>query len=476
MAVHMRTFFDLFSGIGGIRLGLERLGWTSLGYCELDRWALRTYRANFPCGGEFFWRNATTMPVEKVPDFDILCAGFPCQPWSAGGRKKGFADARGTLFFEIARLLEAKKPRAFLLENVKGLVMEPMLPSFRRMLQVLDGLGYAVFWKVLNSLDYGVPQNRERVFLVGFRHRGFLERAFPWPPGSSKRARLEDVLEPDPPKRYRLSERLVRSLTARMEKHGDGLLEREGWAGAIASSDSKIHARNLLVLDPTNLDQNSVISPSQVMKSLGTRWGLSVAVNATNPHDKTEERAYHKAEAVRTLKADRSGTNEPLILQLVGDRDDPSLSVKQRAFTINATPMSDRNQMVLQVKRYRADGRHEVREYDHSPTLTGQLGTGGHNVPLIVRPPSQEKSQVRMVREDVPGLKSGQLAGYDNFVSEGMTLRRLTPRECLRLQGFPESFKFAGNSDAQIYRQAGNTVTVSVVTAIAREMEKWLVG
>ncbi len=436
------TFFDLFSGCGGFRLAFERLGWTCTGYCELDKWALKTYRANFPCDAEFFWSDATTMPVGEVPDFDVLCSGFPCQPWSMAGRKRGFDDARGTLFFEIARLLEAKRPKAFLLENVDGLTFEPMLSSFRRMLQILDGLGYAVFWKILNSLNFGVAQNRERVFIVGFRHAGFLDRSFPWPSGSMRRGKLEDILEPDPPEKYRLSERLVRSLTARMHRHGNGLLDPDAWAGAIASSDGKIHARNLLVIDPDNLNQASRVSPSEHMRTLGTRWGLGVAINATNPHNRKEARVYHRSDTVRTLKADRSGTNEPL---------------------------------VLQVKKYHANGDHLVREYEGiSPTLTGQMGTGGHNVPMIIRAPSQvESSGVRMVREDVPGLKSGKFASYDNYVAANTTLRRLTPRECLRLMGFPESYRIVV-SDAQLYREAGNSVVVPVVEAIGREIEKWL--
>lgn len=205
------TFFDMFAGIGGFRLALERLGWRCVGWCEADEWCQKTYRANFDTSGDWFWPDAATMPVGEMPDFDVLCAGFPCQSFSTAGRKGGFEDARGTLVYEVFRVLDAKRPRAFLLENVKGLACRPFRDrEFKYILRTLAGLGYQVFWRVLDSRDFGVPQHRERVYIVGFREGRF--RDFPWPEPVPPKARLADVLEKEVPAKYRLSGRLVYTL------------------------------------------------------------------------------------------------------------------------------------------------------------------------------------------------------------------------------------------------------------------------
>jgi DNA (cytosine-5)-methyltransferase 1 len=158
-------FIDLFSGIGGFRLAFESVGGDCVFSSDIDKWANQTYFENFeeyPCG------DITKIPTSDIPSHDILCGGFPCQPFSIAGRRLGFGDTRGTLFFEIERILKEKRPRAFLLENVKGLVNHDKGNTLKIILTKLKELGYNVFYEVLNSADYGVPQNRERIYLVGF--------------------------------------------------------------------------------------------------------------------------------------------------------------------------------------------------------------------------------------------------------------------------------------------------------------------
>lgn len=159
-------YIDLFAGIGGIRLPFQELGGKCVFSSEWDKAAKTTYFSNF---GEIPFGDITKIDSSVIPPHDILLAGFPCQAFSIMGKMKGFEDTRGTLFFEVARILAYHKPRAFLLENVKQLVNHDSGKTFKVILKTLDELGYHVKWKVLNALDFGLPQKRERVLIVGFR-------------------------------------------------------------------------------------------------------------------------------------------------------------------------------------------------------------------------------------------------------------------------------------------------------------------
>jgi len=164
-------FLDLFAGIGGFRLGLEQAGHECIGFCEVDKFARQVYKANFNTEGEVEWHDITKVTDEQVGELrgkvDLITGGFPCQAFSVAGKRRGFNDTRGTLFFEIARLARILKPRYLLLENVKGLLNHARGDTFFTILNTLGELGYWVEWQLLNSKDFGVPQNRERVFIVG---------------------------------------------------------------------------------------------------------------------------------------------------------------------------------------------------------------------------------------------------------------------------------------------------------------------
>ena len=156
-------FFDLFAGIGGFRLGMERNGHECIGSCEIDQYARQIYAKNF--GNEPKFKDVRELDTKDLPEFDILCAGFPCQSFSIVGNRKGFEDKRGNLFFEITRLVKEKRPSILLLENVKGLLSHEKGETFRIMLQTLDECGYDVSWQLLNS-RYFVPQSRERLYII----------------------------------------------------------------------------------------------------------------------------------------------------------------------------------------------------------------------------------------------------------------------------------------------------------------------
>ena len=175
-------FFDLFSGIGGFREGLERAGgFVCVGHCEVDVYADMNYRRLFHTEGEWFCDNAREMETGRMPDFDLLCAGFPCQAFSIAGKRKGFEDARGTLFFEIARVVKDKRPSYVLLENVPGLLSHDKGRTFHTILSTFFKLGYSVEWRVLNSKDFGVPQARKRVYIIGYLDGRCTGKILPFP-------------------------------------------------------------------------------------------------------------------------------------------------------------------------------------------------------------------------------------------------------------------------------------------------------
>ncbi|MCI6249541.1 DNA (cytosine-5-)-methyltransferase [bacterium] len=171
----------MFSGIGGFREGLTRAGgFTCVGHCEIDKYANRSYNALFDTKGEWFVEDARKADPETMPDFRLLCGGFPCQTFSIAGSRKGFGDPRGTLFFELARLAEARKPPYLLFENVPGLLNHDGGRTFATILNTLDRLGYAVEWQCLNSKDFGVPQSRNRVYIVGYLDERCRGKVFPF--------------------------------------------------------------------------------------------------------------------------------------------------------------------------------------------------------------------------------------------------------------------------------------------------------
>lgn len=207
-------FIDLFAGIGGIRRPFEMLGGECVFSSEIDKFAIKTYIANYndtPSG------DITKISADKIPTFDLLLAGFPCQAFSIAGKRKGFEDTRGTLFFEVQRILEYSKPPCFMLENVKGLLNHDKGRTFKTILSILENqLGYKVFYKVLNAKDFGLPQNRERIIIVGFLNH---EVCFRFPEATNIKTRLGDILEPSVDEKYTISDKLWASHQNRKEKN-----------------------------------------------------------------------------------------------------------------------------------------------------------------------------------------------------------------------------------------------------------------
>lgn len=229
-------FIDLFCGLGGLRIAIENvakehgLETSCVFSSDFDKDVQQIYEANF---GEKPFGDITKIHESEIPDHDVLLAGFPCQAFSICGDQKGFEDTRGTLFFDIARILRAKQPKFFVLENVKQLASHNGGKTFARILETLGNLGYQTHYKILNALDYGLPQKRERVFIVGFRE----PRLYNWNLKTKPMKPLREVLESEVPEFYHASEKIKENRKKSVEGkniNGDVTIWHENKGGNIS--------------------------------------------------------------------------------------------------------------------------------------------------------------------------------------------------------------------------------------------------
>ena len=369
----------MFAGIGGFRAGLTRAGgFECVGHCEIDKYADASYRAIHGIGKEErYYPDARTIDPNDLPDFNLLCGGFPCQAFSLAGRRKGFEDARGTLFFEIARLAEAKRPAYLLLENVSGLLNHDGGRTFAAMLTTLYGLGYHVEWSVLNSKHFGVPQSRRRVFLICYldpRCAGKILPVF----GTDAKALIQVVGGPQ----------------------GSRVYDSKGVACTQTAGAGGMGGKTGLYLIPSG------------------QHASFVDLCAGHPRQTGQARCITARYGQTTLsnhKAERSGV---LLI-----REDTKAGYKAAA---------------------------------PGDTVSLRFASTPH--------------RGRVGRDIAHTLETSSTQG---IVERGGRIRRLMPRECLRLQGFEDSQIdkiLAITSDAQVYKQAGNCVTVNVIEAIGRRI------
>lgn len=356
-------FLDVFSGIGGFRMGLENSGHTCIGHIERDKYALKSYKAIYDIKpNEFEGRDITEIEdfTELKGKYELLTGGFPCQSFSIAGRRKGFEDTRGTMFFYLAKILEQTKPPFFLFENVKGILSHDKGRTFEVILQTLDGLGYDVQWQLLNSKDFGVPQNRERVYIAGYLRSGGRREILPL-----KRTSRKDY-----------ENEYATTVSTRYRRNG---------GETYIKSEPKI-----LRIAGGKTQGDRVYSPK----------GLAVTQTAGGGGQGAKTGLY----AIPILTPDR-------------------INKRQNG------------------RRYKTDGEPMF-------TLTAQDRHG-----VII-------SNMGTIEWDGTEYR----------------IRRLTPKECWRLQGFPdwafEKAKATGMSDAQIYKQAGNAVTVNVTHAIGKVLKR----
>ncbi len=436
-------FIDLFGGVGGFRLGLERANnqtwreiqregkWSDsecrrdksnsslwkersdadnypsfkcVWYCDNDRYAVQTYNKNFK--ENYKSTDIRGIDSKSIPTFELLCAGFPCQSFSIAGKRKGFEDTRGTLFFEICRIVEHHKPKLLFLENVKGLLNHDNGRTFRTILQSIDKLGYDVEWEVLNSKHFGVPQNRERVFIVGNLRGESQPKVFP----------LREGYEMD---------------------------NTEQGQGEVAHT----------------IDANYYKGMNTGSK--GGRIHTNRGIMVEQDSGKEIARVYNPEGVSPTLKGKSGGWQEPKIITHWPRSGNPKqggtgiLSSEEFYFGLDSTP----HFVYLTHKEEGRWGKRIVKEM-------GTLGT------------SNDIGVIMNTLTEATGNRAGSskefLRTVKNINESVGQIRRLTPIECERLQGFPDNWT-SGVSDTQRYRQMGNAVTVNVIEAIGRKiLESWI--
>ena len=270
----LATFADLFCGIGGFHYAARSLGLRCVFACEIDEAAARQYQANFgmaPAG------DVTQLTGGDIPEHDLLLAGFPCQPFSIIGNRAGLRDDRGTLIYEIARILAERRPRAFVLENVRQITTINGGGTLDAVLSALRGAGYECRWRVLNALRYGLPQKRERAFFVGFR--GAFPPGFRWPPEEGAYRPLAEILEPDPHPRHYASERIRRR---RREKHAADVVPsiwHENKGGSVSSHPFSCALRAGASYNYLLVDGERRLTPREQLRLQGFPEGFDVIGN-----------------------------------------------------------------------------------------------------------------------------------------------------------------------------------------------------
>lgn len=389
------NFLDLFAGIGGFRLGMERAGHKCVGFCEIDKFARSSYKAMHNTESEIEYHDIKEVTNEEFRKLrgkvDVICGGFPCQAFSIAGKQLGFEDTRGTLFYEIARATKEIKPRYLLLENVRNLLSHDKGKTFTRILKILDELGYDVEWQVLNSKNFGVPQNRERVFIVGHLRGECTYKVFP--------IRGEDK-EPDFEPKINIIGN-TKNPNGSCQGTRTVVHDKNGIVGALLATDYK--------------------TPKQV------------AINHPNYNDikikgylpcfkyKSSQQVYDIEGISPTICTMQGGGQEPKII--VKEANKQGYSVASVGDSVNLSR-------------------------PNSKTRRGRVGKNIANTLLTT---------------DEQGV-----------VLSDYKIRKLTPKECWRLQGFPdELFDKAQevNSNSQLYKQAGNSVTVNVIEEIAKRLK-----
>lgn len=388
-------WLSLFSGIGGFDLALTRKGHKVIGACEIDRYARSVYVRHFP--GVQIFEDATKLTGDEFGEIDGICAGFPCQAFSIAGKRLGFEESRGTLFFEIARLARKKRPRLLLLENVKGLLSHDTGKTFANILATLDELGYDAEWQVLNS-KYWVPQNRERIFIVGHLRGTSRPKVFP--------AR-ETGQEPD---------------GRNAEEQVANSLQTPGHACGNYKGMTMIQENNL---KRSEGKPNVYHTDAQAGKIYDTD-GISPTVSG----QRVNSQGWIKEPKLNQLNNPKHSGNH------VYGTDGIARALKNNTHTNTG------------LYAFSSSGRKHGREARVKAGEANTICTG----------------------------KGGNHQSTSNFVINESNIRRLTPVECERLQGFPENHTKFGKdgeiiSDTQRYRMCGNAVTVPVIEFILERLK-----
>jgi len=422
---------SLFSGIGGFDLALVRKGHEIVAACEIDKYARTVYARYFPRVPIF--KDATKLTGEEFGEIDIICAGFPCQTFSIAGKRLGFEESRGTLFFEIARLARQKRPRLLLLENVKGLLSHDRGKTFANILTTLDELGYDAEWQVLNS-KYFVPQNRERIFIIGHLRGTSTRQVFPLGEDGESFTKTRRERET---KRKHIQNKIV---------------------GCIDANYYKGSGTRTMIVEPKIKSLGSFPIPYRRRKEEPNQKQISTYLK-DNKHTTlsqlSEITKIKKTQLEHYFRTDSSG----------------ALPNKEEWLELKKALHFDDEFDKIMTEYIEDVITHEMGTRIHdstglSPTLTG--GEKMITVSVLTSDRIKKRQNGRRFKEDDD--ESFTLTSQDRHgIFDGKKIRRLTPLECERLQGFPDGYT-EGISDTQRYKCLGNAVTVPVIEYILERL------
>jgi len=294
----------MFAGYGGASFGLRKanIDFECIGYSEIDKYAIRCFEQNFPNTKNY--GDCKSINPNDLPDFDLLTGGFPCQAFSTAGKMKGEADARGTLFYDIIRIAEIKKPKYILLENVKGLTTKKFKPTFKKILSELNRIGYNVFWKVLNSKNFGIPQNRERVWFVCFRKDidKFFNFQFPTP--QPLKIFVKDILEKEVNEKYSLSKKGLELLKRNLRHRNETLIDKS-ISSTLKARDYKDGGKRVLLI-------------GSLQKNAGIMKNLSPSINVgSDIPTLISEKTRDVGTAINIAQKIANKENKPIQLDLM---------------------------------------------------------------------------------------------------------------------------------------------------------------
>lgn len=511
---------SLFSGVGAFEKALERLGveYDLVNYCEVDKYASKAYALIHNCSEEKNLGDITKVDARSLPhDIDLVTYGFPCQDISLAGKQKGFTDSEGNktrsgLFFDALRIIDETKPKVAIAENVKNLVSKKFKNEFEIVLNSLDQAGYNSYYKVLNAKDYGIPQNRERVFIVSIRKDidpFNIMFSFPFPEKEELKLRLKDMLEDEVDEKYYLSDKMT-NFFYKNEK----VQKEKGNGFRFGVSDGNVVAKAITTRAGGRMDDNFILIPEATKKGYAeAHEGDGVYLN--RPHQK---RGVVQKGMIQTLKT--SGNDVGVVIgstqknAYVGTTDgiSPTLTEAMGKGGGQVPMIADSKVTRLGGIFDKENEKHQAGSiYDKeglSPTI--DTGVGGWRQPLIAS--LWTETQAKMITPDgnvkryigsdvVDEFKEGQAAdisfpnGYNkgprvhdecpalngtttknSFIVKSLRIRKLTPKECWRLMGFDDKdvdvLVNNGMSNTQLYKQAGNSIVVDVLVKIFSNLFK----
>lgn len=519
---------SLFSGIGGFETGfMQHFGEdTEIVFAsEIDKFASKSYEMIYnhtPHG------DITKIHETDIPDHDVMVYGFPCQAFSVAGKRMGFSDTRGTLFFEALRIINEKRPKVAIAENVKGLVGHDKGRTLEVIVQSLSEIGYRVDFEILNSKYFGVPQNRERIFIVAVRDdlvqqenwkidskrtdvlaKGKRKIAslpdiktfnFDFPSQKTVTKRIKDILEPSVDEKYYLSKERVAKMKMREPKEGDIKVVADLNTDGYIDNSNRLYSTEGIAATVTRKasENQNILEPKVTVEA-------TIEDGVLNNQNK---RIYDKSGIAPTIDTMQGGMRQPKILEepeldQVGyiERNSQGNRVYDSsglASTVSASGggLAGNTGLITEPSIDTVGQIEEWRQRGHVYNDTGLMGTVAatdYKTPKLV---NETEKQAFVVNDYEIRLREDELAtcldtrygafpdqhGARTGIYEGDTphlrIRKLTPLECLRLQGFPDDYhhtlKENGISDSQLYKMAGNAVSVPVIKAIAEKVDNLL--